>query len=147
MEQRRENNKHTKARRGFAARLLVICAFTVCAAVMLTQAVEYVLSFRRESMVITASPVRTAGLLMNDAGGRMDINAAAEDDLRAVPGLGLELTRRILALREERGGFHVLEELKDVKGIGDKRFQAMKEYFFCPFPDIHPRDVDHPDSF
>ena len=47
-------------------------------------------------------------------------------------GIGPALARGILTLREERGGFRLLEELMDVNGIGEKRFMALKEFFFCP---------------
>ena len=114
---------------------------------MLAQAAEYVLSFRRKSEVFMASAVRAVSLATEEPGGRININIATEKDLRAVPGLGPELARRILALREERNGFHVLEELKDVNGIGDKRFHALKEYFCCPLPDIQPRGTSSPASF
>ena len=66
---------------------------------------------------------------------RLNINEAAESDLQSVPGVGPELARRIITLREERGGFHFLEELKDVPGIGDKRFDMLKAFFFCQLPD------------
>ena len=135
MEPRRGKTKKNGARREAAARLAVLCAFAVCAVLMLAQAVEYGLSFRRESMTITASAGETVRAVMDDPGGRMDINAAAADDLKRVPGVGPELARRILALREERGGFSVLEEVMDVNGIGEKRFRTLKEYFFCPLRD------------
>ncbi len=33
------------------------------------------------------------------------------------------------------GGFHFIEDLKYVEGIGDKRFEALKELFYCPMPE------------
>ena len=66
----------------------------------------------------------------------MNINLATAEDLQSVPGLGRELSQRILALRKERGGFHFLEELRDVSGIGEKRLAVLKAYFFCPLPPL-----------
>ena len=40
-----------------------------------------------------------------------------------------------LDARRQMGGFYYLEEVKDVPGIGEKRFEALKESFFCePIP-------------
>ena len=138
MEKRREKTKNEEARRVPAARLAVVCAFGVCLSILLFEGVEYILSFRREPFALTASAGDTARLFAEEADGRMDINRATVEDLLAVPGFGPELAQGILALREARGGFHVLEELKDVNGIGDKRFLALKAYFFCPLPDVQP---------
>ena len=124
-----------KARRSFAARLIVVCAFAVCAGILLFQGVEYALSFRRESARLSASAGETVRTFQAENEDRININTATEAQLRSVPGVGPEMVRRILALREERGGFHFLEELKDVSGIGDKRFGTLKEYFFCPLPE------------
>lgn len=45
---------------------------------------------------------------------RMDINSAAESDLRAVPGVGPVLAKRILEERRQRGGFRSIDELADL---------------------------------
>ena len=132
METRRDKTKNGKARRVFAARLAVVCAFAVCAGVLLFEGAEYTLSFRRESMPVTASAGTAERLIADEPDGRMDINAAEAEDLMTVPGIGPALARGILTLREERGGFRLLEELMDVNGIGEKRFMALKEFFFCP---------------
>lgn len=50
----------------------------------------------------------------------LDVNAARLDDLTALPRVGPSMARRILALRDARGGFSSVDELDDVKGIGPK---------------------------
>ena len=144
---RQATAEHEKARRSIAARLIVICALIVCAGILLAQGVEYALSFRRESISILASAGESNRVLPDSDETRININTAAESDLKAVPGIGPELARRVIAAREERGGFHFLEELKDVSGIGDKRFDVLKVYFFCPPPDIQLRDATNDPSF
>ena len=49
-------------------------------------------------------------------------DAAAWD---ALPGIGTVLSERIVAYREEHGAFVYPEELRNVKGIGEKRLQAI----------------------
>ena len=53
----------------------------------------------------------------------IDINLAQEDDLMLLPGIGQVLARRILSYREELGTFSCVEELLNVEGIGNKRFE------------------------
>ncbi|MGY1603063.1 ComEA family DNA-binding protein [Geodermatophilus sp. SYSU D00815] len=56
------------------------------------------------------SPAGTAGPL--------DLNAATEADLDALPGIGPVLAQRIVAHRERQGRFTTVEQLDDVPGIG-----------------------------
>jgi competence protein ComEA len=51
------------------------------------------------------------------------------EDLCLVPGVGESLAREIAAYRERRKGFRSVEELKNIKGIGEKKWQAFKDVF------------------
>jgi competence protein ComEA len=53
------------------------------------------------------------------------LNSATLVELDGLPGIGPGLARDILAYRESHGGFRSLEELKEVDGIGEKRFQKI----------------------
>lgn len=55
----------------------------------------------------------------------IDLNAAGERELSALPGIGPVLVQRILAYREESGPFRAVEELMNVDGIGEKRMEAI----------------------
>ena len=137
-----------KARRIIAARLLVVCAFVVCVGVLLFQGTEYLLSLRRESALLSPSTENETRVPADaSVETRININTATAADLQSVPGFGPELASRILTLRKARGGFHFLEELKDVNGIGDKRFEVLKEIFFCPPPDVQLLEENNPASF
>ncbi len=59
--------------------------------------------------------------------GHLDLNAADSLDLLELPGIGPSLAGRILALRRQRGGFQSVEELRSVRGIGEKRFAKLAE--------------------
>ncbi len=99
------------------------------------QAGRSLLALNRPSLSVSAqsaSQVRSLPALEEDT--RMDVNAASAEDLQKVPGIGPALSQAILECREAAGGFRFLEEIKDVPGIGEKRFEALKELFFCPFP-------------
>jgi len=55
-----------------------------------------------------------------------NINTATKDELVALPGIGPAKAQAILDHRKAHGSFKSVEELKDVKGIGAKRFEKLK---------------------
>lgn len=60
--------------------------------------------------------------------GRININNADINELCELPGVGESLATRIVTYREENGKFKMIEDLKNVSGIGEKKFESLKEY-------------------
>jgi competence protein ComEA len=56
----------------------------------------------------------------------ININTATRDELVALPGIGPAKAQAILDHRKAHGPFKSIEGLKDVKGIGAKRFEKLK---------------------
>ncbi|MEO8341234.1 MAG: helix-hairpin-helix domain-containing protein [Nitrospirota bacterium] len=56
----------------------------------------------------------------------LDLNRATEQDFNALPGIGPKLAERIMEYRQSVGGFHSLDELLSVKGIGKKKFEQIR---------------------
>jgi competence protein ComEA len=56
----------------------------------------------------------------------ININTATKDDLVALPGIGPAKAQAIVDHRKAHGPFKTVEDLKDVKGIGAKRFEKMR---------------------
>ncbi len=66
----------------------------------------------------------------SDVSLKININEADEEALAVLDGIGPSLAKRIAVYRSERGGFSTVEELKKVKGIGDKLFEKIKDEVF-----------------
>ncbi len=58
--------------------------------------------------------------------GLISINTASETQLQTLPGIGPSKATAIIQYREEHGSFQSKEDLKKVKGIGDKTFDKLK---------------------
>jgi len=56
----------------------------------------------------------------------VNLNTASKDELVALPGIGPAKAQAILDYRKSHGTFKSVEELKDVKGIGAKRYEKLK---------------------
>lgn len=61
---------------------------------------------------------------------KLNLNKISLAELAATKCVCPELARRILECRNQRKEFSSLEELKEVKGIGDQRYEKLKELFF-----------------
>ena len=60
---------------------------------------------------------------------RVDLNQATLEDLVNIPGIGEVTAQRIVDYRHQQGAFSQLDQLKNIKGIGLKRFQELVPYF------------------
>jgi len=56
----------------------------------------------------------------------VSINQGSREALMLLDGIGEKTAQKIIDYREAQGGFKTLEELKNVPGIGDKRFDQIK---------------------
>ena len=74
-------------------------------------------------------PALALALFANAAFALVNLNTATKDELVALQGIGPAKAQAILDYRAQRGGFKTVEELKDVKGIGAKRFEKLKAEF------------------
>ncbi|HBO61046.1 TPA: hypothetical protein DD449_05180 [Candidatus Berkelbacteria bacterium] len=56
---------------------------------------------------------------------KININTAALTDLDKIPSVGPVIAQRIIDYRNENGAFKTIEDLKKVKGIGEKTFEKI----------------------
>ncbi|AXI99634.1 comEA protein [Cyclonatronum proteinivorum] len=59
---------------------------------------------------------------------KININTADTDELVQLPGIGPAIAARIIEYRNEFGPFEEISEIKNVRGIGQARFDAIKDY-------------------
>jgi len=60
-------------------------------------------------------------------GGSVDLNTATAEQLDALPGVGPVTVQRILEWREANGRFSRVEQLREIEGIGERRFAQLRE--------------------
>ncbi|BFO21458.1 hypothetical protein SHKM778_78460 [Streptomyces sp. KM77-8] len=56
----------------------------------------------------------------------VSLNTATPDQLDALPGVGPVLARHIVEYRTRNSGFRSVDELREVNGIGDRRFADLR---------------------
>ncbi|MFB8417867.1 helix-hairpin-helix domain-containing protein [Streptomyces albidoflavus] len=61
------------------------------------------------------------------AAGPLSLGTASAEQLETLPGVGPVLAAAIIAYRTENGGFRSVDQLRDVRGIGDRRFEDLRE--------------------
>lgn len=62
-----------------------------------------------------------------DESDLININAASAEELDTLPNIGPARAADIISYREENGGFKTIEEIKNIKGIGDKSFEDLAD--------------------
>lgn len=63
-----------------------------------------------------------------DIDGKVNINTATEAQIALLPGIGPKLAAEIVNHRAGNGGFKTVEEIKTINGIGDKKFEKIKDF-------------------
>ena len=72
-------------------------------------------------------PAAGGGAPGGPAAGPVNLNTATLAQLDALPGVGPVLAQRILDHRDRHGGFRSVADLRQVDGIGDARYEQLKE--------------------
>ncbi len=84
----------------------------------------------RGAVAAGAAPATTAA--------RIDLNSASADELARLPGIGPAKARAIVEYRAE-APFHRPEDLRKVKGIGDKLYERVKDMVTVGDPATGPK--------
>lgn len=71
--------------------------------------------------------VNTVKSVTVNGSGKININTAGESELDTLEGVGPATAKAIIQYRNQNGPFKSIEEIKNVKGIGDSKFNSMKD--------------------
>jgi competence protein ComEA len=69
---------------------------------------------------------RTPPAAKASASAQVNLNTANVTQLETLPGIGKSTAERILEYREKSGGFKKIEDLMNVRGVGEKSFLKLK---------------------
>lgn len=56
----------------------------------------------------------------------LDLNTSTVQQLKTLPGIGPTLAQRIVEFRDKNGPFRMIEQLQEVKGIGEGRLEQLR---------------------
>lgn len=79
-----------------------------------------------EELSFTGSIVQVPGATSDS--DLVNINTSDENELMTLSGIGPSKAKAIIFYREENGMFQSIEQLKEVSGIGDQTFEAIKDF-------------------
>jgi len=65
---------------------------------------------------------------LNNSSNKININKASQTELETIPGIGPSTALKIINYRETNGKFSKIEEIKNVTGIGESKYNNIKEY-------------------
>jgi competence protein ComEA len=60
--------------------------------------------------------------------GKINLNTASAEQLTAVPGIGVKLAARIVEHRQKNGSFKSVQELMNVRGVGEKSLGKLEPF-------------------
>ena len=93
------------------------CALTLCLVLLCC----FVSASAQESATGPATTTETS-----DA-AKINLNSATAEQLATIPGIGPATAKLIIDHRTNTGKFSRIEEILNIKGIGEKKFQSIKD--------------------
>lgn len=81
-----------------------------------------------EKIEDTSSTITSSISPSSSKSTKININKATQTELETIPGIGPSTALKIINYRTENGKFATIEDIKNVSGIGDAKFESMKDY-------------------
>ena len=79
-------------------------------------------------MFLSVATATVAAESADSLSGVVNVNTATSEQLVLLPGIGESKARAILAARGERGSFGSVDELLEVKGIGERALERIRPF-------------------
>ena len=80
------------------------------------------------SMLSPSTSVTSSSSSSSKNTSKVNINKATEAELETIPGIGPSTALKIINYRNENGKFKSIEDVKNISGIGDAKYEKMKNY-------------------
>lgn len=77
---------------------------------------------------VSGSGGQVGGPGQGSSDSKININTADEKSMESIPGVGPATAKKIVDYRTKQGKFASIEDIKNVSGIGDKKFESMKDF-------------------
>lgn len=88
---------------------------------------QYIIGKNGETMNDNSANTGSESTSYNKEGAKVNINTASQAELDSLPGIGPALAQRIIDFRVENGNFNSIEDIQNVKGIGDSKYEDIKD--------------------
>lgn len=88
---------------------------------------EYIISNSGENIILEEGNTNNSES-MKGKKIMVNINTASQEELETLPGIGPSLALRIIEYRESNGKFKKIEDLQNIKGIGDSKYGNIKDH-------------------
>jgi len=85
---------------------------------------EYITVENGENVIISGNNVNNKSLA--EGKKMVNINTASQEELQSLDGIGAAIAGRIIQYRQENGKFNSIEDIKNVSGIGDAKYEKIK---------------------
>lgn len=83
----------------------------------------------KDSGIQTKSKKETeANTEIQNSNKKININKATQLELESLPGIGPSTAQKIISYRNEKGKFNSIEDIKNVSGIGDSKYNSIKDF-------------------
>ncbi len=80
------------------------------------------------SKTVLLSIIFSLFLVFSALAGQINLNTATQKELQSLPYVGPKIAARIIEYREKHGPFKSIDELLEIKGIGQKKLERIKPY-------------------
>ena len=109
-----------------AAAFLAIMALTYFQTSKTADGTDYTITTQRQIQETTQEEIDTSSEESKET-GPVNVNTAGLEELETLTGIGPALGQRIIDYREENGPFQSVEDLLNVKGIGEKTLEKFRD--------------------
>ena len=109
---------------------ILIGIFFLLASIIVLYNLFYIPSLPKANVIKKEIVLQDDDNEKNAKTGAIDINSATIDELTKIPGIGKSTAQKIIDYRETNGGFITKSEIMNVSGIGQKKYDSIKDYIF-----------------